>query len=109
MSQIGRGMPRARSLDEYKEMLKEALYEIQEVKATAEFDDYMNDAVMIAESMKPELEAILKSVEEGTNQFGNGLSFMQNMKKIPTEIVPFKSLLLRIDDTQKNGLEDDKD
>ncbi len=106
MSKIGRGMPRARSLNEYKEMLKDALYEIQEVKATAEFDDYMNDAVMIAESMRPELEAILKAVEDETIQFGNGLVFMQNMRQIPTEIVPFKSLLARIDDTQKNGLEE---
>jgi len=30
MSKIGRGMLRARSLDEYKELLKEALYEIDE-------------------------------------------------------------------------------
>ena len=101
MSQIGRGMPRARSLEEYKEMLKEALYEIQEVKATAEFDDYMNDAVLIADSMRPELEDILKNIENNTNQYGNELSFMQNTHRMPTEIVPFKSLLSRISATQK--------
>ena len=41
-------------------MLKDALYEIQEVKATAEFDDYMNDSVLIADAMKPELEQVQK-------------------------------------------------
>ena len=65
MSTIGRGMPRARSMDEYIEMLKDALYEIQEVKATAEFDDYMNDSVLIADAMKPELEQVLKMTEVG--------------------------------------------
>ena len=108
MSQIGRGMPRARSMDEYKEMLKEVLYEIQEVKATAEFDDYMNDAVLIAESMRPELEAILKDVESGNIQFGSELSFMQNTQRMPTEIIPFKALLARISDKQKNGIEERK-
>ncbi len=106
MSTIGRGMPRARSMDEYIEMLKDALYEIQEVKATAEFDDYMNDSVLIADAMKPELEQVLKMTEEGTNQFGSQFSFMQNMNQMPTEIVPFKHLLMRINDTQKNGLEE---
>ena len=109
MSKIGRGMPRARSLDEYKEMLKDALYEIQEIRATAEFDDYMNDAVMIAGSMEPELKSLLDKANSGSPQFGqHELTFMQNIAQIPTEIIPFKSLLLRINDTQKNGLEEEE-
>jgi hypothetical protein len=106
MSPIGRGMTRAGPMEEYIEMHKYALYEIKEVLITAEFDDYMNDAVLIAEAMKPELEQVLKMIESGGNEFDSQFSFMQNINQMPTEIVPFKHLLLRINDTQKNGLQE---
>ena len=41
--------------------------------------------------------------EEGTNQFGSQFSFMQNMNQMSIEMVPFKHLFMRINDTQKMG------
>lgn len=108
MSMIGRGMPRARSYEEYKSIIADALYEISEVRAAAEFDgDYMTDTLGISEALEPELKALLKSIEDGSYEHSSdGFSFMIHVPKIPQEIIPFKPLLIRINETHTKGLED---
>ncbi len=108
MSMIGRGMPRARSYEEYKAIVADALYEISEVRASAEFDgDYMTDTLGISEALEPELKALLKSLEEGNYEHSpTSFGFMTNMHQIPQEIIPFKPLLSRINETHTKGLED---
>lgn len=108
MSMIGRGMPRARSYDEYKAIVDDALYEIGEVRASADFDgDYMTDTLNISELLEPELIALYKSLQEGSYEHSpESFSFMTNMHHIPQEILPFKPLLIRINETHTKGLEE---
>ena len=109
MSMIGRGMPRARSYDEYKEIVADALYEIQEIRASFEFDgEYMNDSMQIAEALEIPLKALKESLEDGTYEHSKeDFPFMTNMSRIPQEVVPFKPLLTRINETHTKGLEED--
>jgi len=108
MSRIGRGMLRARSLDEYKSLVKDALYEIDEIKAAFEFDGVeMDDAQRISEQLEPGLNALLASLEDDSYQFGSDtLGFMQNVANVPQIVIPYKPLLSRIIDTHNKGLEE---
>lgn len=107
MSKIGRGMPRARSHEEFVEIVKETLYEIDEIRASYEFDgDYMNDTIQIVGSMEIPLKSLLASLTDGTYQQGStGLEFMEKLRRLPQELLPIKPLLIRIDETHNKGLE----
>lgn len=109
MSRIGRGMLRARSLDEYKSLVDDALYEIEEIKAAFEFDGVeMNDAQRISEQLEPGLKALLSSLQDDSYQFGSDtLGFMQNVANVPQIVIPYKPLLSRIIDTHNRGLEEE--
>ena len=111
MSKIGRGMPRARSYEEFKEIVSEVLYEIDEIRASHEFDgDYMNDSLQIAESIERPMKQLKQQLEDGSYQHSKeGFAFIENMQRVPMEIVPFRPLLTRINETHKNGLESDED
>ena len=110
MSRIGRGMLRARSLDEYKSLVKDVLYEIDEIKAAFEFDGVeMDDAQRISEQLQPGLTTLLASLEDDSYQFGTDtLGFMQNVANVPQIVIPYKPLLSRIIDTHNRGLEEDE-
>ena len=109
MSRIGRGMLRARSLDEYKMLVKDVLYEIDEIKAAFEFDGVeMDDAQRISEQLQPGLKVLLNSLEDDSYQFGSDtLGFMQNVANVPQIVIPYKPLLSRIIDTHNKGLEEE--
>lgn len=107
MSRIGKGMPRARDMDEYKYLVKDALYEIEEIKAAFEFDGAeMDDSYKISEQLEPGLKALLASMEDGSYEFGSDvMGFMQNVAQVPQIIVPYKPILSRLIDTHQNGFE----
>jgi len=108
MSRIGRGMLRARSLDEYKSLVEDVLYEIDEIKAAFEFDGVeMDDAQRISEQLLPGLTLLKSSLEDDSYQFGSDtMGFMQNVANVPQIVIPYKPLLSRIIDTHNRGLEE---
>lgn len=100
---------RAANMDEYKALVKDALYEVDELKAAIEYDEeFMGDALSIVGKLDEQLKALAKNIEQGDYKFGgDDLPFMSLVSGSGDHVLPFKHLLLRINLTHKEGLAED--
>lgn len=104
-------MKRARTVEEYVELVKEALYEVEDMRAAIEFDsEGMGEAPKIIDELEDALKGIFTAMQEGTYHWRTGdLGYMDFIRNTDETTVPFRSLLVRINDTHKNGLEVDEE
>jgi len=101
---------RARSAAQYTELVKQALFEVDDLRACLEWD-YDDDAVQIARTV-PYLEPLAMTVRElhasmvdGSYRFATGeLPFMEILRRYPDQL-PFAHLLERINATHCEGLD----
>ena len=101
---------RARNAEEYIELVKQACFEVDDLRACLEWD-YDDDSVQIARSV-PYLEPLERSVRElhasmadGSYRFATGdLPFMEILRSYPDQL-PFAHLLERINATHCEGLD----
>lgn len=100
-------MRRARTIDEYVAMVRDAIYEVEEMRAAIEYDEeYMADSSKIIDELQSSLKEIMDAMQEGTYSWrGGDLRYIPMIKDLDERVVPFRSLLLRINDTHKHGLE----
>lgn len=100
-------MKRPATVEEYVALIKDALYEVEEMRAAIEFDEeFMSDASGYIDELEKNLNEILQSMKEGSYCWRTGdLKFMDFVRKLDERVLPFRSLLIRINDTHKNGLE----
>lgn len=101
------GTPRATDMNAYIELLKDALYEVRDMRAAGEFDDgFMDASAQYVEVLEPALIKILDDIENDQYALGGtALSFMPMVRGASQIILPFKPLLVRINDTHMNGFE----
>ncbi|MDQ7016785.1 MAG: hypothetical protein Q9N68_10470 [Gammaproteobacteria bacterium] len=99
---------RAASMAAYEEMLKQALYEVDDLRAAIEFDgESMSSSFPLLAPIETELKALLKAIEEGSHQFsGQDLAIMPLVKQSHISMLPFKFLLTQINETHTQGLEE---
>ena len=105
-------IPRARTADEFVDLVKQALFEVEDLYACLEWD-YGDDAIQIQRTM-PFLELLTRTVRElhqsmkdGSYQFATGeLPFMELLRNYPDQL-PFAQLLERINATHCEGLDVD--
>jgi hypothetical protein len=105
---------RARSTEEYVDMVRQAVFEVDDLNACLEWD-YGDDAVAIQRTM-PFLEPLGRTVRElhqamaaGNYRFATGEQpFMEVLRKYPDQL-PFTHLLERINATHCEGLDIDGD
>ena len=105
---------RARSTAEYVEMVKQALFEVDDLRACLEWD-YGDDRLQLARSV-PYLEPLDDAVRAlhapmaaGSYRFATGeLPFMEILRAYPDQI-PFSHLLAQINATHCQGLDVDDD
>jgi len=104
-------MRRARTVDEYVEMMKEALYEIGDMRAAIEYDEEgMGASVAYIDEIESSLKTLFEQMKSGDYCWNTGdLTFIRVIRDLDDSAIPFRPLLLRINDTHKNGLEDADD
>ena len=97
---------RASSMDEYRGLINEALDELDELRASIEYDEeYMEGALALVNPIADGLKALLKSIDDGDYQFGQGeLEFMDIVRRADSTLLPFKFLFTRIERTHREGL-----
>ena len=102
-------MKRAGTVDEYVALIKEAIYEVEELRAAIEYDEeYMGDAIKFIGELEKSLKDVFESMKDGSYCWRTGdLSYMDIINEVDDRLLPFRALLIRISDTHKNGLEPD--
>ena len=104
-------MKRARSVEEYVLLIKDALYEVDDMRAAIEYDEEgMGSGSSIIEELESTLKELYESMQAGNYCWRTGdLKYMDLIRDLDEAVVPFRSLLIRINDTHKNGLEQDEE
>ncbi|VAW61077.1 hypothetical protein MNBD_GAMMA10-1675 [hydrothermal vent metagenome] len=104
-------MRRARTVDEYVAMMKDALYEIGDMRAAIEYDEEgMGASIGYIDDIESCLKGIFKEMKSGDYCWNTGdLPYIRVIRDLDDAAIPFRSLLIRINDTHKNGLEESPD
>ncbi|MEA3411351.1 MAG: hypothetical protein U9R74_07410 [Pseudomonadota bacterium] len=100
-------MIRARTMEEYRDLIQQALFETADLRASAEFDEeYMGDSMRFTDPLEAALRDLEGKVAEDTYTFGGeDLAFMPIVVATAPSVLPFRQLLMRINDTHRKGLE----
>jgi hypothetical protein len=100
-------MTRARSVDEYVDLVRQALDEVFDLRAAMEYDeDSMGKAIEFIDQLEAGLQGLYRSMQDGSYRFATGdLPFMGMVRDADERLLPFKNLLVRINETHLKGLE----
>ena len=98
---------RAHSTEEYVDMINQAIDETFDLRQAIEFDEeFMSDARVLVDELEANLKALYESMKDGSYEFATGdLPYVALMKGYHQEMVPFRYLLKRINETHMKGLE----
>jgi len=104
-------MRRARTVEEYVALVKDALYEIEEMRAAIEFDEEgMGATVPYMDEIESSLKKVFDEMQTGDYCWNTGdLAYIPVIRDLDDGVIPFRSLLIRINDTHKNGLETEEE
>ena len=96
---------KANSMEEFKIMVKEALDEIDDLRASIEYDEEnMGGAMGFIDELEASVKQLYERIENGTYQPGDGeLSFMEIVRNADSQLLPFKHLFLSIEETHEQG------
>jgi hypothetical protein len=96
-------------MQEYRDLIEQALYDAQELRASIEFDEeFMGDALVFLDPLEASIRELHRTVNDGSYAFSKqNLPFMNIVYETPGSLLPFKQLLIRINDTHTHGLETD--
>jgi hypothetical protein len=99
-------MRRAKTADEYVGMIREAIIETSELRASFEWDlDDQSRIPGFLEPLEQSLSGLLESMQAGTYVWANGdLPFIALVRRHAQKI-PFADLLDSINDTHRKGLD----
>ena len=98
---------RARSSDEYVQMIEQALDDVWDLHQAIEYDaDSMSYAREFIGPLEKSLKDLYQSMKDGNYTFATGeLPFMEIVEKYHDEQLPFRYLLKRINETHVKGLD----
>ena len=97
---------RAKSVDEYVEWVRQAVFEVGDLRECLEFElEDLNRFPAFLDPLEDGINAVYKSMQDGTYSFGReDLPFMDLATKYAGEI-PFHTLLKQINETHRRGLD----
>ncbi|HEB81556.1 MAG TPA: general secretion pathway protein GspF [Gammaproteobacteria bacterium] len=100
-------IPRARTIEEYVDMVNQAIDETFDLRQSIEFDEeFMADARPLVDQIEATLKEMYESMKDGSYKFATGeLPFIALMKQYHEQMVPFRFLLKRINETHMKGLD----
>lgn len=98
---------RARSSEEYVSMIEQALDDIWDIRQSMEYDgEGIVDIGDFMTEVEESLKAVHDSMKAGTYQFATGdFPFMSKLDNYHSSMIPFRFLLVRINETHMKGLE----
>lgn len=98
---------RARSTEEYVQMIEQALDDCWDMHQSIEYDEeYMSELREFLGPLENSLKELYQSMKDGRYEFATGdLPFMGIVEKYHDAQLPFKFLLKRINETHMKGLE----
>lgn len=100
-------MERARTAEEYIDLVQQAIFEIEELRLAVEYDlEYMGGALSFLDELEAGMRALYAQMEHGEYQFEDkDLPFMVLAERQDERLLPFKQLLRRINETHRKGLD----
>ena len=98
---------RPKTPEEYVDLVDQALFEIEDLRLAAEYDmDSMADATEFLEQLERDIGKLRDSMADGSYQFGKeNLPYVKVVEHQDERILPFKLLLLKINETHIKGLD----
>ncbi len=98
---------RARTVDEYVEMINQAIFEVEELRMAIEYDEEgMGGAAKFISDLEGMLNKIKKQMEAGEYMFATGdLPYMTIVNEQDDMFLPFKYILRVINETHLKGLD----
>lgn len=99
-------MRRARTVDEYIALIKDAVYEVNEMRASIEYDEEgMGEGSKFIDELESNLKEIYNSMVSGDYCWRTGdLKYMELIRHMDEGTLPFRSLLIQINETHIKGL-----
>ena len=92
---------RPKTPEQYVDLVDQALFEIEDLRLAAEYDmESMGAATEFLGELENDIRALRDSMD---------LPFVKVVEHQDERILPFKQLLLKINETHTNGLEVDED
>ena len=100
---------RPKTAEQYIDLIDQALFEIGDLRAAAEYDgESMAGVTEFLGNLERDVSAIRQAMVEGRYQFGgNDLPFMRIVERQDDRVLPFKYLLRMINATHRLGLDVD--
>ena len=101
---------RARSVDEYVDWVRQAVFEVGDLRECLEYElEDLTRFPAFLDPLEAGIKGIYRSMQDGTYVFGrDDLPFMDLAERYSDEI-PFHTLLKQINETHRKGLEVDND
>ena len=98
---------RPKTPEEYVDLVDQALFEIEDLRQAAEYDmDSMGAASEFLEQLERDVRKLRESMADGSYLFGKeNLSYVKVVEHQDERILPFKMLLLKINETHIKGLD----
>ena len=98
---------RPKTPEEYVDLVDQALFEIEDLRQAAEYDmDSMGDATEFLDQLERDVRKLRESMADGSYLFGKeNLSYVKVVEHQDERILPFKQLLLKINETHIKGLD----
>ena len=101
---------RPKTAAEYVELIDQALFEIDDLRAAAEYDmESMGGVTEFLDQLERDVRGLKQAMLEERYQFGNAdLPFMRIVEAQSDQVLPFKYLLRVINATHRQGLNTDQ-
>ena len=98
---------RPKTAEEYVDLVDQALFEIEDLRMAAEYDmDSMGAAMEFLEDLARDVRKLRDSMADGSYMFGKeNLPFFKIAEQQDKRFLPFRQLLLKINETHINGLD----
>jgi len=102
---------RPKTPEQYVDLVDQALFEIEDLRLAAEYDmESMGAATEFLAELERDVQALRNSMADGSYRFGKeNLPFVKVVERQDERILPFKQLLLKINETHIHGLDVDED
>lgn len=100
------GLRRARSVDEYVDWVRQAVFEVDDLRDCLEYEsEDMAAFPAFLDPLEAGIKAIYAAMQDGSYAFGReDLPFM-DMADRDAEAIPFHTLLKQINETHRHGLD----
>ena len=98
---------KANSLAEFKSLVREALDEIDDLRASIDYDEeFMGGALGFVDELDAGVRQLYERIESGEYKPQQGeLVFMEVVRNADANLLPFKQLFSRIEESHKLGFD----